>query len=76
VFRKGEWIEYPCPSNPDPLWSTSHFFRAASAYASALSQGYTTQEAAILSEAFVNKEVYAGLKYDSRFEKQLTRLLS
>lgn len=76
VFRGGEWIQYPCPSSPDPLWSSHHFFRAASAYASALSQGHSSQEAAILAEAFVNKEVYAGCKYDSRFEKQLARLQS
>lgn len=74
VFRKGGWIEYPMPTQPDPFWSSQHFFRAASAYASALSQGYPPQEAAILAEAFVNKEVYNGLRYDSRLEKQLERL--
>jgi hypothetical protein len=75
VFRKGAWIQYSCPPNPDPLWASHHFFRAASAYASALSQGHTSQEAAILAEAFINKEVYFGLKYDSSLEKQLERLM-
>ena len=76
VFRNGDWIQYPYPKDPDPLWSSQHFFRAASAYASALSQGYSSQEAGILAEAFVNKEVYRGCKYDSRFEKQLKKLTS
>ncbi len=71
VFRKGSWIQYPIPSSIDPLWSKKHLFRAASFYATALSQGYSPSESAVLAESFVHKEVYPGLQFSRQLERKL-----
>lgn len=75
VFRKGNWIEYPLPIQSDTLWSKQHFFRAASFYTTALSQGYSSKESSVLAECFVNKEVYPELSYSSQIERKLQQIL-
>ena len=71
VFRNGTWIQYPLPVQIDTLWSQSHQFRAASMYATALSQGVSPKESARLAECFVNKEVYPELQYSRQIERRL-----
>ena len=71
VFRKGSWIQYPIPAVVDPLWSKKHLFRAASFYATALSQGYSPSESASLAESFVHKEAYPGLEFPRHVERKL-----
>lgn len=75
VFRKGVWIQYPLPTATDTLWSKQHFFRAASFYATALSQGYSPKESSVLAECFINKEVYPDLCYSSQIERKLQQIL-
>lgn len=74
VFRKGIWIQYPLPLQKDVLWSQTHLFKAASFYATALSQGVSPHESAILAECFVNKEVYPDLSYSRSLEQKLERI--
>ena len=76
VFRKGAWIQYPIPPQQDALWNQSHLLRAASFYATALSQGVSTEESAVVAECFVNKEVYPQLRYNSRIERKLQLIMS
>jgi hypothetical protein len=71
VFRKGSWIEYPLPRVIDPLWSKKHLFRAASFYATALSQGYSPSESTVLAESYIHKEVYPGLQFSRQLERKL-----
>lgn len=75
VFRKGLWISYPI-SQKDSLWSQGHIFKAASFYATALSQGVSSNESAVLAECFVNKEVYPDLRYSRMIEQKLQRIMS
>lgn len=74
VFRKGEWISYPLPAQLDPLWSTSHQFKAASVYATALSKGFSSEESAILAECLVNQEVYPDLRYSWKLQRKISQL--
>jgi hypothetical protein len=74
VFRKGVWIEYPKPICIDTNWSQSHLWRAASFYATALSQGYDSDESCALAECFVNKEVYPDLQYGKLIERKLYKI--
>ena len=75
VFSKGSWIQYPVSPYVDPLWSQAHLFRAASFYAAALSQGFSTHESSVLAECFVHKEVYPELQYSRQIERKLQRIL-
>lgn len=75
VFRKGAWIKYTTPTPVDSMWSPKHTLRAASFYATAVSQGLDTKEAALLAECFINKEVYEGLVYDTIYETKLKRIM-
>ena len=75
VFRKGSWIQYPLPTAIDPLWSKKHLFRAASFYATALSQGYSPSESAVLAESFVHKEAYPGLQFSKQLERKLQQVM-
>ena len=74
VFRKGEWIHYPFPTSLDVNWSHCHLLRAASFYATALSQGYTHNESRVLADCFLNKEVYPDLQYGRQIERKLQQL--
>lgn len=75
VFRKGTWIQYPLPPQQDVLWNQGHLLKAASFYATALSQGVSPQESATLAECFVNKEVYPNLSYSRILEQKIQRIM-
>lgn len=75
VFRKGVWIQYEKPICIDTNWSESHLLKAASFYATALSQGYKTNESRVLAECFVNKEVYPDLQYGRLIERKLQQIM-
>ena len=76
VFRKGQWLTYPLPKPVDAMWSSKHTFQAASFYATALSQGYSTDESASLAEAHIHKQVYTGLVFDKNLERKLQQIMS
>jgi hypothetical protein len=75
VFRKGTWIEYPLPAQQDILWSEGHLLKAASFYATALSQGVSQNESVVLAECFVNKEVYPNLSYSRILENKIEKIM-
>lgn len=75
VFRNKSWVQYKGPVVTDPLWSQSDLLRAASFYATAVSQGFPTNEAAFLAECFVHKEVYPGLQYSRPIERRLQQIM-
>jgi hypothetical protein len=73
VFREGKWIEYK-PSETataDPRWTDVQKHLAASVYVSLLSKGVQATRAQQLSEAYVFKSLYRGLKYDKQTEQAL-----
>lgn len=74
VFRKGVWIEQK-KAVVDPLWSREHTFQAASFYATAVSQGFSTQEASALSEAFLYKQIYSDLQYSKQIEMKIKQIM-
>jgi hypothetical protein len=76
VFRKGTWVTYPLPPQQDALWNETHLLRAASFFATALSQGVSSEESAFLAECFVNKEVYPDLSYTNKIERKLQTIMS
>ena len=75
VFRKGQWLTYNLPKPVDTMWSQKHIFQAASFYATALSQGYSTDESASLAEAYIHKQVYPGLGYEKSLEQKLQQIM-
>ncbi len=75
VFRNGQWISYTPPEEPPVGWSDSHSFQAASVFATAQSRGYSTKDSVAFAEMFVFKQIFEGLVYDSRLEKELEKLL-
>lgn len=75
VFRQGAWIHYPLPSTVNALWSQEHIFKAASLYATALSQGYSPDESAMLAEAYVNKLIFTGIQYNRSLESRLAQIM-
>jgi len=72
VFAKGTWIDFP--KHTDPLWSYANQLQAGSAYASALSKGYSAEESEGLAIALVNKTVYKGLVYMKSLEQKLSKI--
>jgi hypothetical protein len=74
VFRKGVWMEQTKPL-VDPLWSREHTFQAASFYATAVSQGFSTQEASALSEAYIYKQIYTELQYSKTIEMKIKQIM-
>lgn len=74
VFRKGVWIQQK-KSVVDPLWSKDHRFQGASFYATAISQGLSTQEASALSDAFVYKQIYSDLRYSKTIEMKIKQIM-
>jgi hypothetical protein len=75
VFRQGKWIEYTpsvtATASADPRWTDVQKHLAASVYVSLLSKGVQTTRAQQLSEAYVFKSLYPGLKYDKQTEQAL-----
>jgi hypothetical protein len=76
VFRKGQWMEYEPPRELPGGWQTKHSFQAASFFATACSQGYTSKEAASLAEMSIFKQLFPGIQYDAKFESKLQRLVN
>ena len=73
VFRQGKWIEYTptVTASADPRWTDVQQHLAASVYVSLVSKGVESTRAQQLSEMYVFKNLYAGLKYDKHTEKEL-----
>ena len=73
VFRQGKWIEYTptVTASADPRWTDVQKHLAASVYVSLLSKGVQATRAQQLSEAYVFKSLYPGLKYDKQTEQVL-----
>ena len=76
VFRKGKWIEYEAPRETPAGWLPHHNFQAAAAFGTAHSLGNTPKESAALAEMYIFKQIFEGLKYDSKFESKLTTILN
>ena len=76
VFRSGQWMEYEAPREVPGGWQTKHSFQAASAFATARSQGYSPKEAASLAEMIIFKQLFPGIQYDTKFESKLQRLIN
>ena len=80
VFRSGAWIQYPLMYSQTHSeiagWNKKHEFQAASVYATALSKGYSPLESNAFAEMYVFKQIYEGIKYDTKKEAQLKELLS
>ena len=74
VFRKGKWIHYTRPLYTDALWNESHAFQAASFYATALSQGFPSDESGWLAEVFVQKQIFPETVYSKTIEMKLKRI--
>lgn len=75
VFRKGSWISYEIPEEVRHIWSQGLKLQAASVYATAITQGHSPSLSSTLAEAYVNKELYQGLCYDTKLEGLLKSLL-
>jgi hypothetical protein len=75
VFRNGQWISYTPPQELPVGWSQTHSFQAASIFATAQSRGYSTRDSDAFAEMFIFKQIFDGLIYDSRLEKELDQLL-
>lgn len=75
VFRKGKWIPYKKPIYTDSLWSQAHLLQAASFYATALSQGFSTDESASLAEIFVQKYIFPETQYSQSIERKLKLIM-
>lgn len=54
-------------------WSQRQKFQAASLYATAVSSGLPPHYASVLSECYVNKDLY-GVVYKKEIEEMLTNL--
>ena len=70
VFRKCTWIHYDVPEAGTSLWSQSLKLKAASVYATAITKGYSKEKSIVLTECFVNKELY-GVRYTPTLEQCL-----
>lgn len=74
VFRQGAWIQYDVPETGTSIWTTTQTLRAASAYATALQKGFSKERSLILSECYINKQLY-GVTYAKQIEEELQSLL-
>ena len=74
VFRKGLWLSYSVPADVESCWTKRMKFQAASLYATAITKGYSAQDAGIYAEMWVNKQLYEGLVYDAKQEDILKSL--
>lgn len=75
VFRQGKLILYTAPQEASHQWSRDQLFHAASAYATALTKGYSEELAHSLAEIWVNKEIYPEIQYNESLEKKLKTLM-
>ncbi len=74
IFRNGKWVQYKKPNYTDELWSKCHAFQAASFYATALSQGFSTDESACLAEMYVQKQIFPETIYSNVMERKLKQI--
>ncbi len=75
VFRQGKWILYSVPKDGELFWNANQKLQAASFYATALSKGLSPSHSAVLTECYINKQVYPGLQYKESLEVQIKSLL-
>ena len=75
VFRKGKWVQYTRPLYTDALWSKCHAFQAASFYATALSQGFPSDESGWLAEIYVQKQIFPEISYSNSIERKLKQIM-
>ena len=75
VYRKGQWIQYTFPSDASIYWNENQKLQATSFYATAISKGLSPSQSAILTECYMNKQIYPGLQYIKSIESQLQSFL-
>ncbi len=75
VYRKGAWIHYTFPSDALLYWNENQKLKATSFYATAISKGLSPSQSAILTECYINKQIYPGLQYTKTVEAQLQSCL-
>jgi len=74
VFRNGGWIHYDVPETGTSIWTKSLQLKAASVYATAITKGFSKERSYVLSECFINKELY-GVTYSKEIEQILQTFL-
>ncbi len=75
VFRKGKWIRYTVPVDGTVYWNSHQKLQAASLYATAISKGLSPSQSAVLTECYINKQLYPGLQYSKELETHIQSLL-
>ena len=73
VYRNGTWIQYDVPVTGTSLWTKRIQLKAASFYASAVTKGFPKDRSLVLTECFINKELY-GVVYTKEIENTLQSL--
>lgn len=73
MFRSGRWISYQ--PNENVRISNEMHLRAAAVYATAVSQGETENDALIIAETLIFKELYEGIKFIPALENKLKNLV-
>lgn len=74
VFREGKWIQYDVPETGTSIWTTQQKLQAASVYATAITKGFSKERSLVLSECYMNKQLY-GVTYAKQIEQELQSLL-
>ncbi len=75
VYRDGKWISFSVSDDMKRYWSQANMFQAASVYATAITKGYSPSQSEVYAEAWVNKQLYEGLSYDTKLEAVLKSFL-
>lgn len=75
LVRSGDgWLEVTLPAGLDPLWSDADRWIYAAAYGAAVAHGFPDARAVIIAEAIVCKRLYENLMYDTRLERDISRV--
>ena len=73
VYRNGTWIQYDVPEGATSIWTKTQQLKAASFYASAVTKGFPKERSLVLTECFINKEMY-GVTYSKEIEQSIQSL--
>lgn len=74
VFRKGKWIRYRPNVVEDPFLTEEMKWTLTSAYATAISQGFSEEKATILAEMHMFKKKFSDLLYSAELEAEYRKL--
>lgn len=74
VYRNGTWITYEIPTTETSIWTKRIQLKAASFFASAITKGISKEQSIVLTECFMNKEIY-GVTYNKEIEQTIQSLL-